>query len=118
MFEHMEISESIYKGVVEPPHKIYTREDSKRAGLSRKRIGESALSNNYSDINKSSGKWRKGYVDHPKDRSKLTCIIHGPVNSSDKCKVLGEFGSRCAKLRPIKDHSQEPEMILFWKTAK
>ena len=35
MFEGMEITESIYEGVVEPSYKTSTREDANRAGHSR-----------------------------------------------------------------------------------
>ena len=55
-----------------------------------------------------SGKQRKRYVDHPKDISKLTCIIHGPVHSSDECMVLGYFGSTYYKSRNTKDRMQDP----------
>ena len=53
------------------------------------------------------GKCRKSYVDHLKGRSKLTCLIHGPGHLSDECKVLGEFGTKYAKYRTTKDHSQD-----------
>ena len=49
------------------------------------------------------GKHRKRYVDHPKDRSKPTCLIHGTGNSSDKFNVLGDFGYKYAKGRHTKD---------------
>ena len=39
---------------------------------------------------------------------KLTFLIHGPGNSSDKCKVLINFGSKYAKSRPNKELRQEP----------
>ena len=50
-----------------------------------------------------SRKGRKRYVYYPRYRSKSICLIHGPENSSDKCKVLGQFGSKYAKSRPTKD---------------
>ena len=56
--------------------------------------GEAASSNTYSKPSESAGKRRKRYVDHPKDRSKLTYLIHEPANSSDKCKVWDELGSK------------------------
>ena len=59
-------------------------------------------------MSESSDKRRKSYVDHPKDRSKLTCIIHGPGTSSDECKVLRNFGSEYSKRRPAKDRGKEP----------
>ena len=102
MFERMYISESIYEGVVEPYYKQSTKADSTCAGHSRGNIGESASSNTYSAISESSGKRRKIYVDYPMGKSK-TCLIHGPGNSSDECKVLGDFGSKYAKTGRTKD---------------
>ena len=54
------------------------------------------------------GKRRKSYIDHLKDKSKLICLIHGPGNSSDKCKILGEFGTKYDNIRPTKVHRQAP----------
>ena len=59
-------------------------------------------------MSESAVKHRKMYVDHPRDISKLICLIHGPGNSSDECKVLGDFGSRYSKSRPTKDHRHDP----------
>ena len=58
-------------------------------------------------MNLSTGKRIKIYVDYPKGESK-TCLIHGPRNSSDECKVLGDFGSKYVKSRPTKDHGNDP----------
>ena len=44
MFERMEISESIYEGVVEPSYKKNTRSDANRAGHISNKIGKAALS--------------------------------------------------------------------------
>ena len=74
---------------------------------------ESALSSTYSKISDSSVKFRKWNVYHPKNRSKQTCIIHGPGHSSDECKVLGDFGYRYSKIRPTKDHSNERATIII-----
>ena len=60
-------------------------------------------------MSKSAGKRRKRYVDRMRGQSQLTCIIHGPVHSSDECKVLGEFGSKYAKFSHTKDYSKAPE---------
>ena len=65
--------------------------------------GEAVLSNTYYEMSESSGKIRKSYVDYPKDRSKLTCLIHGPGHSSDECKVLVEFGFKYYKSMATKD---------------
>ena len=40
---------------------------------------------------KCDGKHKQGYVDRPRDRSQLTCTIHGLGHSSDECKVLNYF---------------------------
>ena len=69
--------------------------------------GESALSTTYSDIGKRTVKRKKGYIDHPRDRSKLTCLINGLINSSDECKVLKYFGTKYAKGRPFKEIIQD-----------
>ena len=55
----------------------------------------------------SSGKRKKQYVDCPMGKSK-TCLINGPRHSSDKCKVLGDFGAKYAKGNPTKDHGNHP----------
>ena len=51
---------------------------------------------------------RKGYVYNLKYRSKLICLIRGPGNSLDECKVLGDFGTKYAKIRPTKYHRHKP----------
>ena len=58
-------------------------------------------------MSESAGKCRKRYVDNPKDGSRLTCLIHGPVYSPDECKVLVDFGYKCSKRIPIKYHVKE-----------
>ena len=77
LFECMEIEEYIYGGVVEPYHKKPTRADAKRDGHIRKIRGEAASSNSYSETSESTGKHRNRYLDHPMDRSKPICIMHG-----------------------------------------
>ena len=68
---------------------------------------EAASYNNYSQASEIYGKRKKRYVDHPKDWSKLTCIIHGPGNLSDECKVLGDFVNKYNKVGFTKDHMQD-----------
>ena len=51
----------------------------------------------------SAGKHIKRYLDHTRDRSKQTCLIHGPGHSLDECKFLGDFGSKYFKRRNDKD---------------
>ena len=101
--ERMEISESMLEGVVEPYYKKPTRADANRAGHIRKMRGESNLSDTCSEMSESASKCRKRYVDHPKDRFKITHIIHGPGKFSDECKVLGDFGSKYSRIRTTKD---------------
>ena len=63
------------KGVVEPSYKNTTRIDANCAGHSSKIRVEAALSNTYSEMSESTGKFRKSYIYNPKYRSKHTCLI-------------------------------------------
>ena len=82
--------------------------DANHAGHSKKMRGVSVLSTTYYKMSQSYGNHRKGYVEHPKDTSKLNCLIHGPGNSSVKSKVLGDFGSKYTKDRPTKHQRKYP----------
>ena len=53
-------------------------------------------------------KRRKRYIDHTRDKSKRTYLVHGPSNPSYKCKILGDFGSKYAKSEPTKDCRNDP----------
>ena len=65
MFDRMEISESIYEGVVEPSYKKPTRADYNCAGhVSQKRV-ESASSWTRPEKGESAGKRRKRHVNIP-----------------------------------------------------
>ena len=92
MFERMEISESIYEGIVEPSYKKTTSADANRVGHSRENIGEDASLWTCPKNGGSANKCRKRYVESPTGKSK-TYLIHGPGNSSEECKVLGDFGT-------------------------
>ena len=81
MFERMEITESIYKGVVEPPYKKTTWENSNPTGHRRKKREKSASSWTHPKKGESAGKRKKKHVDFPTGKSK-TCLIHSPGNSS------------------------------------
>ena len=107
MFECMEITEYIYKGVVEPSYKKPTREYANRAGNSRKKRGESASSKTHPVTIESSDKRQKWYVDHSRRKSR-TCLIHGLRHSSDECKVLGDFSAKYTKSKPTKYHGNHP----------
>ena len=104
MFERMEIAEYIYEGVVEPSYKKHTREDDNCADHSRKMRGESASSTTNYKMSESSGNRIKRYVDHPKDISKLSCLIHVPRHSSDECNILGDFVSGLPRTAAILLH--------------
>ena len=77
--------------------------DSNSTGLRRKTRGEAASSTTYSEMSESYDQRKKSYVDPPKDKSKLTCLIHGPGHSSDECNVLGDFISKYFRIRPTSD---------------
>ena len=59
-------------------------------------------------MSESSGKFRKSYVDHWKDWSKLTYLFRGPGNSSYGRKFLGDFRTYYDKGSPTKDRRQGP----------
>ena len=60
MFDHMEITESICKGVVEPSYNNLNRADVKRAGQSRQKREEAASPWTNPEKGESAGKRRKG----------------------------------------------------------
>ena len=69
--------------------------------------GKSASSKKLSKMSKRAVKRKEIYVDHLRDQSKLTCLIHGPVHSAYECKVLNYFGFKNTKDRPSKECRQE-----------
>ena len=69
------------------------------------------MSNTYSKMSESYDKHRNIYVDYLKGKYKPTCLIHGPGNSSDKYKVLGDFGSKYAKIRHTDNRGHNHESI-------
>ena len=108
MFELMEIAEYVYEGVVESSYKKPMRSDANRAGNRNKMRRDAALSITYSEVSESIGNHRKRYVEHPRVIYKYNCIIHDLNNSSDDCKVLGEFSSKYSKIRPTKYRGHYP----------
>ena len=62
----------------------------------------------YSEMSIIYSKHIKRYVDHPKDRFRKSCLIHGPGYSSYEYKVLGDFGSKYSKIRATKNRGQKP----------
>ena len=79
----MEITESIYEGVVEPSYQKPTREHANRADHNRKKRGESASSHTHYAMRENAGKQKKRYVDRPLGESK-TCLINFPSYYSDE----------------------------------
>ena len=78
MFDFIEISETIYDGLLQPSFKnITTREDANGSGLHRIVKVRSSLSKSYYDIIDCSRKSIQRCVDFPRERSELTCIICG-----------------------------------------
>ena len=43
-----------------------------------------------------------------KGKSRSTCLIHGPGNSSYEYKFLGDIDCKYLKIRPTKDRGQDP----------
>ena len=103
----MKITDSNYEGVIEHSYKKPTVEDASRAGHSRKNRGETALSWTCPEKGERSYKHIKRFVDSPTGKTKIY-LIHGPGNSSEEWKVLGDFGTNYAKSRPTKDHRKIP----------
>ena len=66
----------------------------------------------------STDKCRKRYIYNPQGNYKHTCLIHSPVHSSDKFKVLGDFGFKYAKITPTKDFGHHPANIFFKMGSK
>ena len=52
---------------------------------------------------------QKRYVDNPKDRSKLTHLLHGDVHSSDICKVLGDLDKSIIKSGLLRTARRSPQ---------
>ena len=102
MFEHIEIAEIVYEGVVTPSSKKTTRSEANCTGLSRKKRVEASSSNNHPTTYGCTGNRRKQYVDFLKSELKNR-LIHGLGHSSDECKVLGEFGTKYDKIQTTKD---------------
>ena len=107
MFEGIEISESIYGGVIQPSYKKPIWTDTNPDGNRRQNRGEDASSKTHPTRGESSGKRQKWYIDHRKIESK-TCLIHGTEHSYDKWKFLGDFGVKYTKSKPTKDHRINP----------
>ena len=107
MFDRMEIFESIYEVVVEPSYKkSYPGRHqpfwSQQAKDMRIRLVVDSPQEGWE-------RWQahKQRVDITTGKSK-TCLIHCPGNSSEECKVLGDFGTKYANVRPTKDRGSIP----------
>ena len=69
-------------------------------------------------MGKRADKHNKRCADHPRDGSKLTCLIYGPGRSSYECKVLNDFGAKYSKYRHFKESSQEPIFKTYLEISK
>ena len=90
MLKRMEITEFIYKCVVEPSYRNLARVDSNCAGHIRHKRGEFFSSWALPDQGESDDKRRKLHVYSPVVKSK-TCLIYRPWHSSEECKILGDL---------------------------
>ena len=104
MFEQMEISEQAYEG--QTPSKKIIREDANREKhVSKIKGGEFA-----SPTNPEKGHTGKRKTNNVVSMSKKTtgetnkCLLHGPVHSSEYCKVLKLYSKKYAKKRPQKEN--------------
>ena len=61
----------------------YTRSGDNHADRIRQTKGESVSSKTYYEKNKHAIKIKQRYVDHPRDQSELTSLIHSTRDSSD-----------------------------------
>ena len=71
-----------------------TRVYYNRAGHIKQMRGLAASSKAYPEVGNNSGNFNQGYVDHPIDKSKLTCLIHVNFHSLEQCKFLNDFDKR------------------------
>ena len=110
IFELMDIVEYINEVLLVPSYIQSTRTYATRSGHSRKKRGEDTLSHTYYLMSESDGNCRKK-IYRPSKGWVKTSLLHGPGNSSDECKVLGDFGSRYAKSRPTKYRGTNPIQI-------
>ena len=58
-------------------------------------------------MGKCAGNFKQSYVYHPRDISKLTCIINVPGDSSDEFKVINNFGAKYVTCRIFNESIQE-----------
>ena len=87
LFKRMEVAEKNYKGGNNS--KTTITEDTNHTSHGRKRKGgEAASPTNTEKIR--AGKHKTRNVGHPSDRPirGKTCLLHGPGNSTEECKVL------------------------------
>ena len=59
-------------------------------------------------MGKRSGKRNQGYVDHPRRISQLTCLVHDPGYSSNKFKLINNFGTKYTQSETFKERIQDP----------
>ena len=78
MFEHIELSETIYEGVVEHYYLKNYRSDFNHDIHRRKIRVVDSLSKTHYNVVSHTSKLNKMYVDHMRGILKLTCKIYGP----------------------------------------
>ena len=91
MFEHMNISASIYEVAVEPYAKTLTRADTNRSGRSNKIRGRDYSSK----INPSMvypGRHKTRYIERLSGDLPPTCMIHVRGHSSECYEIFSNFG--------------------------
>ena len=85
MFEHIYISETIYKVVVETSCQKKTNiAYDNRSGINKKMRVVDTPSNSYSNISFHTLKYQQTFKDIPSDRSKRTCLIRGIGHFSEQ----------------------------------
>ena len=100
VFERMEIAEQVYKGVT--PSKTPTRAEANRGGHTRKLKGGEATSPTNPEKGCTGKRKTKnaGNLSDAPTRDKMTRLRHGPIHTSEECKVLKIYSKKYTKRRP------------------
>ena len=98
----MEIVERVYIG--RTLSKTITRAYANRASHRRKRKGVEFTYQTNPEKGRS-GKHKKNYAGDPSNwtTGDKTCLVHGPGNSAEGCKLLKEYSEKYAVQRPHKE---------------
>ena len=106
MFERMEIVETIYEIFVEPYYKNIIKQMLTVLVTVGNQEEKPTCQQLTKGLGKRAGDCTQIYVDHPRDRSKPTCLIFVRAHSLDDCKILNDFFTKYAKGRPFKELRQ------------